>query len=38
MNYLEKATKDLLTYYTPKEIVDKIVLDLMIKNPPFKTE
>lgn len=38
MNYLREATEDLFTYYTPKEIEDKIIFDLMIKNPPFETE
>ena len=36
MNYLEKATNELLTYYTPKEVIDKIIMNLIIKNPPFK--
>lgn len=36
MNYLEKAKNELLTYYTPKEIIDKINMDVIIKNPPFK--
>ena len=38
MNYLEKATNDLFTYYTPKEIEEKILLELMLKNPPFNYE
>ena len=34
MNYLEKAVNDLV-YYTPKKVVEKIQLHLIIKNPPY---
>lgn len=38
MNYLEKATNELLTYYTPKVIIDYIESEKMktiIGNPPY---
>jgi len=35
MNYLEKAVNDLV-YYTPKKVVEKIKLHLIIKNPPYE--
>ena len=35
MNYLEKAVNDLV-YYTPKKVVEKIQLHLIIKNPPYE--
>ena len=36
MDYLEKAVKELV-YYTPKKVVEKIQLHLIIKNPPYET-
>jgi len=39
MNYLEKATNELLTYYTPQKVIDFIKSEKMktiIGNPPYK--
>lgn len=36
MNYLIKALKQLQgVYYTPKQVTEKIQLDLLIGNPPY---
>lgn len=34
MNYIEKAVNELV-YYTPKKVVEKMQLHLIIKNPPY---
>jgi hypothetical protein len=40
MNYLKKLVYDLKldgVYYTPKKIVNKITINYIIGNPPYKT-
>jgi type I restriction-modification system DNA methylase subunit len=42
MHYLQKAVKDLkqngFNYYTPKVILDKIKMDSILANPPYKVK
>jgi hypothetical protein len=42
MHYLTQAVKDLkqngFNYYTPKAILDKIKMDSILANPPYKVK
>jgi type I restriction-modification system DNA methylase subunit len=42
MHYLTQAVKDLkqngFAYYTPKVILDKIKMDSILANPPYKVK